>query len=81
MIALDEKEIGRLLPPKFAVSSQNQPIFLPGRVNQSVTGQVLAIDHIPAHDAQPLRELAEHPVGGEFDLFVGCFHRPLQFLR
>jgi hypothetical protein len=70
MVAFNKYKRRRLLLFQPPVAGQDQPVLRPSRPDQSVTGQMRAVDHILANDAKPLDEPAEHAIGGEFK--IGC---------
>ena len=72
VVALNKKEIRRLFFSESSISGENQAILCAGGANEAIAGQMLAIDYIVAYDAQPFRQLPEHPIRGEFQIGGGC---------
>jgi hypothetical protein len=77
MITVDENEWRWLFLLQTPVAGENQTRFGPRRADQAVTGEMLAVNHVTTKHAQPLRQSAQHAIGGKLDLASG--HGACQF--
>jgi len=68
MVTFDENKLRRLFLFEAPVAGENQAPISPCRANQTISGQVWAINHVTANYAQPFHQPAEHAIGGELDL-------------
>lgn len=65
IVAFDEEEFRRLFSVQASVAGQDDTAFTARRPNQTITGQMPAIDNVLADDTKPFCQPAEHSVGGK----------------